>query len=91
MPGGRKYFRKLISPQCGVYDDSPPRARDGGEVDATTRSDMADVKSQSDIDTEVTRWAYTVAYERFDLLGRIAAEIAKAKGVKLPPKLSVAK
>jgi hypothetical protein len=53
--------------------------------------DMADVKGQSDIDTEVTRWAYTVAYERFDLLGRIAAEIAKAKGVKLPSKLGVAK
>jgi hypothetical protein len=52
---------------------------------------MADVKGQSDIDTEVTRWAYTVAYERFDLLGRIAAEIAKAKGVKLPSKLGVAK
>jgi hypothetical protein len=53
--------------------------------------DMADVKCQNDIDTEVTRWAYALAYERFDLLEQIAAEMAKAKGVKLPPKLIVAK
>lgn len=50
--------------------------------------DMADVKYQNDLDAEVTRWAYTLAYERFDLLERIAAEMAKAKGLKLPPKLS---
>ena len=53
--------------------------------------DLTDVKCQNDIDTEVTRWAYTLAYERFDLLERIAVEMAKAKGVRLPPKLSVAK
>jgi hypothetical protein len=53
--------------------------------------DMADVKRQSDIDTEVTRWAYTLAHERFELLEHIAVEMAKAKGLKLPPKLSVAK
>jgi hypothetical protein len=39
----------------------------------------------------VTRWAHTLAYERFDFLDQIAAEMAKAKGVKLPTKLSVAK
>jgi hypothetical protein len=49
------------------------------------------VKCQNDIDAEVTRWAHALAYERFDLLEQIAAEMAKAKGVKLPPKLSVAK
>jgi hypothetical protein len=53
--------------------------------------DMADVKRQSDIDAEVTRWVHTLAYERFDLLEQIAVEMAKAKGVKLPPKVSVAK
>jgi len=52
---------------------------------------MADVKGQNDIDAEVTRWAYTLAYERFELLEQIAAEMAKAKGVKLPPKLRAAK
>lgn len=50
--------------------------------------DMADIKCQNDLDAEVTRWAYTLAYERFDLLERIAAEMAKAKGVNLPPNLS---
>ena len=39
----------------------------------------------------LTRWAYALAYERFDLLEQIAVEMAKAKGVKLPPKLSVTK
>jgi hypothetical protein len=49
------------------------------------------VKCQNDLDAELTRWARTLADERCDLLEQIAAEMAKAKGVKLPPKLSVAK
>lgn len=53
--------------------------------------DLADVTCQSDLDAELTRWAYTLAHERFDLLEHIAMEMAKAKGVKLPPKLKVAK
>jgi hypothetical protein len=53
--------------------------------------DMADVKRQTDIHTEVTRWADALAYERFGLLEQIVVEMAKAKGVKFPPKLSVAK
>jgi len=53
--------------------------------------DLANVRCQDDIVAELTRWAHTLAHERFDLLERIAAEMAKAKGVKLPPKLSVAK
>jgi hypothetical protein len=53
--------------------------------------DLADVKCQGDIDAAVTRWAHTLADERFDLLKRIAAEMAKTRGVKLPPKFSVAK
>jgi hypothetical protein len=46
--------------------------------------DLADVKSQNDLDAELTRWAHAVADERFDLLEQIVAEMAKAKGVKLP-------
>lgn len=53
--------------------------------------DLAHVKCQHDLDAELTRWAQTLAYERFDLLERIAVEMAKAKGVRLPPKLSAAK
>ncbi len=53
--------------------------------------DLANVKCQDDLDAELTRWAHALADERFDLLEQIAAEMAKAKGVKLPPKLSVAK
>jgi hypothetical protein len=53
--------------------------------------DLANVKCQNDLDAEVTRWAHTLADERFDLLEQIAAEMAKAKGVQLPPKLSAAK
>lgn len=63
------------------------------EVDEFRRIglDVADVKRQNDFDTELTRWAYTLANDRFELLEKIAAELAKAKGVKLPPKLRVAK
>ena len=46
------------------------------------------MKCQNDLDAELTRWAHTLAHERFDLLERIATEMAKAKGVKLPPKLT---
>ena len=51
--------------------------------------DLADVKRQHDIEQEVSRWAHTLADERFDLLEKIAAAMAKAKGVKMPPKLNV--
>ncbi len=53
--------------------------------------DLTDVRCQNDLDAELTRWAHTLADERFDLLEQIATEMAKAKGVKLPPKLGVAK
>lgn len=53
--------------------------------------DLADVKCQNDLDVELSRWAYTLAVERFDLLEQIATEMAKAKGVKLPPKLIIAR
>ena len=51
--------------------------------------DLANVKCQNDLDAELTGWAHTLADERFDLLEQIATEMAKAKGVKLPPKLDV--
>jgi hypothetical protein len=51
--------------------------------------DFGDVKHQGDIEQQVSRWAHTIADERFELLEKIALEMAKAKGVKLPPKLIV--
>ena len=51
--------------------------------------DLGDVKCQNDIEQEVSRWAHTLADERFDLLEKIASAMAKAKGVKLPPRLNV--
>jgi hypothetical protein len=53
--------------------------------------DLANVTCQDDIDVELMRWAHTLANERFDLLEQIAKEMGKAKGVRVPPKLSVAK
>ena len=51
--------------------------------------DLADAKCQNDIEQEVSRWAHTLADERFELLEKIASAMAKAKGVKLPPRLNV--
>ena len=51
--------------------------------------DLGDVKCQNDIEQEVSRWAHTLADERFELLEKIASAMAKAKGVKLPPRLNV--
>jgi hypothetical protein len=51
--------------------------------------DMGDVRHQNDIEQEVSRWAHTLADERFALLEKIAWAMAKAKGVKLPPRLNV--
>jgi len=51
--------------------------------------DLDGAKRQSDIEQEVSRWAHTLADERFDLLEKIAAAMAKAKGVQLPPRLNV--
>jgi hypothetical protein len=50
--------------------------------------DMSDLKHQQGIERELSRWAHILADERFDLLERIALEMARAKGVKLPTKLS---
>jgi len=53
--------------------------------------ELGEATHQNDVEHEVSRWAHTLADERFDLLEQIAVEMAKARGVKLPPKLSVAK
>lgn len=50
--------------------------------------DLGDVKHEKDIEQELSRWAHTLADERFDLLEKIASAMAKSKGVNLPPKLS---
>ena len=50
--------------------------------------DLSKVRHQDDIEQEVSRWVDTLADERFDLLEKIASDMAKAKGVKLPPKLT---
>ena len=50
--------------------------------------DLRKVRHQDDIEQEVSRWVHALADERFDLLEKIASEMAKAKGVKLPPKLT---
>ena len=51
--------------------------------------DLSKVRDQDDIEQEVSRWAHTLADERFALLEKIASAMAKAKGMKLPPKLNV--
>ena len=50
--------------------------------------DMGNVKDQKDIEQELSRWAHILANERFDLLEKIALEMANVSGAKLPPKLS---
>ena len=51
--------------------------------------DMSDVKDQEGIEQELSRWAHILADERFDLLEKVALQMAKAKGAKLPAKLRV--
>ncbi len=50
--------------------------------------DLSKVRHQDDIEQEVSRWVHTLADERFELLEKIASAMAKAKGVKMPPKLT---
>jgi hypothetical protein len=51
--------------------------------------DVSNVKDQKDIVQELSRWAHILADERFDLLEKIALEMAKANALKLPAKLNV--
>ena len=53
--------------------------------------DLGDVRHQNDIEQEVSRWAHILADERFDLLEKIALQMAKANGANLPRKLGAAR
>lgn len=51
--------------------------------------DFDGVRTQDDIEQALALWAETLADERPDLLGRIVAEMARDKGVKLPAQFTV--
>ena len=42
--------------------------------------DLGDVRHQNDIEQEVSRWAHTLADERFDLLEKIAVGDGESEG-----------
>jgi hypothetical protein len=50
--------------------------------------DFEGVRTQDDIEQALATWAGTLADERPDLLDRIVSEMAKAKGVKPPARLT---
>ena len=50
--------------------------------------DFDGARTQDDIDQALARWADTLNDERPDLLEKIAAAMAKAKGIKLPARLT---
>ena len=51
--------------------------------------DLDGVKSPDDFANALIPWVEALGEVRPDLLTRIAQDLAKAKGVKLPPRLSV--
>jgi len=52
--------------------------------------DLHGVKSPDDFANALVPWIDALAEVRPDLLDRIAHDLAKAKGTKLPPRFSVA-
>ena len=50
--------------------------------------DFDGARTRDDVEQALTRWAGTLNDERPDLLEKIAVEMAKAKGVKLPARLA---
>ena len=50
--------------------------------------DFDGARTQNDIDQALARWADTLNDERPDLLEKIAAAMAKARGIPLPARLS---
>ena len=50
--------------------------------------DFEGVRTQDDIEQALAAWAGTLADERPDLLDKMVAEMAKAKGVKPPARLT---
>jgi hypothetical protein len=53
--------------------------------------DFDGARTQDDIEQTLALWAETLADERPDLLGKIVAEMARDKSVKLPAQLTVVK
>ena len=50
--------------------------------------DFDGARTQDDIDQALARWADTLNDERPDLLEKIAAAMAKARGIALPARLT---
>jgi hypothetical protein len=50
--------------------------------------DFDGARTQDDVEQVLTRWADTLNDERPDLLDKIAAKLAKTKGVHLPARLT---
>lgn len=50
--------------------------------------DFDGARTQDDVEQVLTRWADTLNDERPDLLAKIAAKLAKTKGVQLPARLT---
>ena len=50
--------------------------------------DFDGAQTQDDIEQALTRWADTLNDERPDLLEKIATELAKARGIRLPARLT---
>ncbi len=50
--------------------------------------DFDGAQTQDDIEHVLTRWADTLNDERPDLLEKIATELAKARGISLPARLT---
>lgn len=51
--------------------------------------DFDGVRTQADVEAALATWTNVLGEERPDLLEKIALEMAKAKGVLPPPRLSV--
>ena len=50
--------------------------------------DFDGARTQDEVEQVLTRWADTLNNERPDLLDKIAAELARTKGVHLPARLA---
>ena len=61
-----------------------------GEIEAYRKLglDFDGARTQDDIDQALTRWADTLNDERPDLLEKIAAAMATARGIPLPARLT---
>ena len=51
--------------------------------------DFAGARTKDDIEQALGRWTRTLVDERPDLLDKIAVEMAKVRGVRLPPEQGV--